>query len=482
MQGSGGDEGSLLRSANQVCRYQQRGAYRAINLALFQANILQARKYDIAAQWAAILTDEFSNQGAMEKELDLPTCLFGGPPDRDDVIKMAESQIGFMNIFAGPLFEGMTNILPAMAFGIKEMSANKLVWERKIEVESSKRNAEMHYDSGDGIDPSIESMDVLDSDDEEAVQEEEGLPPLPVDRDAMMNPSRISHIGEERLASSSVVNTRAMSEPVSPAAQRLRHSSTGSYSSMTSHRKTSNTGSFQAPHSSPYHRHSRSRRSSKDAALEQLEYLQLHGIPRVDNRSFDGSRRGSADASLTTILVRSQTPQSQHRASASLTGSPSRRNPRSASQPGHKRTHSSLPSSRGNTATNTIITTTGPQSPSINGSTLHGTDACDKDDEYGSATGSNTYLRPDAVSMDQRHTFSAPDILAIPMTTEPGKPNVISQISSGHQGDDHDDSHHGDQNRLRQSRSRNRLKGLRFWRKRWKSPGGGGEMERESNE
>ncbi|KAG9187781.1 3',5'-cyclic-nucleotide phosphodiesterase [Alternaria panax] len=98
-----------------------------------------ARKFETAARWANILTDEFSNQGLMEEELQMPSCLFGGPPVREDVIKLGESQIGFMNIFARPLFEAVTDILPAMRFAVDEMLTNKAVWERKINEERQKK-------------------------------------------------------------------------------------------------------------------------------------------------------------------------------------------------------------------------------------------------------------------------------------------------------------------------------------------------------
>lgn len=75
----------------------------------------------------------------MEQELQMPSCLFGGPPVRDDIIKLGESQIGFMNIFACPLFEAVTDILPAMRFAVDEILANKSVWEGKIDEERQKR-------------------------------------------------------------------------------------------------------------------------------------------------------------------------------------------------------------------------------------------------------------------------------------------------------------------------------------------------------
>lgn len=86
-----------------------------------------------------MLTDEFANQGAMEKELNLPTCLFGGPPDPNDFLKLAESQLGFMNIFARPLFEGVSAVLPDMRFTLAELSTNKTIWQERIDAENSRK-------------------------------------------------------------------------------------------------------------------------------------------------------------------------------------------------------------------------------------------------------------------------------------------------------------------------------------------------------
>lgn len=107
-----------------------------------------ARKFDTAAKWANILTDEFSNQGLMEEELQMPSCLFGGPPVREDIIKLGESQIGFMNIFARPLFEAVTDILPAMRFAVDEILANKAVWERKIDEERRRKRRSLNMNLG----------------------------------------------------------------------------------------------------------------------------------------------------------------------------------------------------------------------------------------------------------------------------------------------------------------------------------------------
>jgi len=74
----------------------------------------------------------------MELDADIPTCLFGGPPPPGDVKDMAERQLGFMNIFAGALFERMTEILPEMSFTVNNVDKNKKVWRDVLEEESSR--------------------------------------------------------------------------------------------------------------------------------------------------------------------------------------------------------------------------------------------------------------------------------------------------------------------------------------------------------
>jgi hypothetical protein len=84
----------------------------------------------------------------------MPSCLFGGPPVREDIIKLGESQIGFMNIFARPLFEAVTDILPAMRFAVDEMLTNKAVWERKIVEERQSKRKDLGLQApGFTIDP-----------------------------------------------------------------------------------------------------------------------------------------------------------------------------------------------------------------------------------------------------------------------------------------------------------------------------------------
>lgn len=71
----------------------------------------------------------------MEQEVGIATTLFGGPPELGNLIKLGISQNSFMNIFARPLFESVTDILPAMEFAVKEMKTNQDIWTNKIKKE-----------------------------------------------------------------------------------------------------------------------------------------------------------------------------------------------------------------------------------------------------------------------------------------------------------------------------------------------------------
>lgn len=77
----------------------------------------------------------------MEKDVGIPTTLFGGPPELGNLIKLGNSQNSFMNIFARPLFEAVTDVLPAMAFAVDEMKANQEIWTERIKKQSAKEDA-----------------------------------------------------------------------------------------------------------------------------------------------------------------------------------------------------------------------------------------------------------------------------------------------------------------------------------------------------
>ena len=77
----------------------------------------------------------------METKIGVPSTLFGGPPELGNLIKLANSQIGFMKIFARPLFEGITTVLPTMEFAVHEMKTNHDLWDEKINQENTKETS-----------------------------------------------------------------------------------------------------------------------------------------------------------------------------------------------------------------------------------------------------------------------------------------------------------------------------------------------------
>lgn len=420
----------------------------------------------------------------MEKELNLPTCLFGGPPDRGDAVKMAESQIGFMNIFAGPLFEGISDILPAMRFSVAELEANRSTWEKKIEIERTRRGSLLRHSVGTAASPKTRSQSVVREDEES--KSVEAIPPLPMDRDSFIGHSRSAHSIGELPKYLLDATARTQSDNLLASERRIRNPSLSSNSPIKSHRKPSNSGSIHAQFPLPFaHPHSGSRRSSKDAALEHLDQLHLNNLSRLESHSFDSTRRGSADASLTTIVVRSQTPQNkQDAASLNKTPSPLKHNQlsSSSSQVGQESGRSSLPSSQSNETSNTAATTTIPRSPSTKASSL-------TDEEIGVKQSSepppilsteNPFLNPntgpDLDAVVQRHTASAPDVLGAEATRR-SKTSLVSQVTRENSEEADDPRLGAHQRDLRESRSRSRLRGLRFWRKRWKSPGSSVEVD-----
>ncbi|KAL8836445.1 MAG: hypothetical protein Q9176_006299 [Flavoplaca citrina] len=112
-----------------------------------------ARPFNIAAKWADILQLEFANQGTMETELGMSTTLFGGPPELGNVTKLANSQQGFMNIFACPLFGAISDVLPSMSFAVEEMRANQEIWQTKIEQQKLTEGKQEANASDAGISP-----------------------------------------------------------------------------------------------------------------------------------------------------------------------------------------------------------------------------------------------------------------------------------------------------------------------------------------
>nr|ADZ55459.2 3'5'-high-affinity cAMP phosphodiesterase [Sporothrix schenckii] len=100
-----------------------------------------ARRHDAALQWMHILSDEFSRQALMEwSQLAIKSSLVA-PPKKDNV-SLFRAQLGFMNMFAIPLFQGIASIMPAMQYCVDELEINKAIFERSVAEETEKAAAE----------------------------------------------------------------------------------------------------------------------------------------------------------------------------------------------------------------------------------------------------------------------------------------------------------------------------------------------------
>ncbi|CAK7264183.1 3',5'-cyclic-nucleotide phosphodiesterase [Sporothrix epigloea] len=97
-----------------------------------------ARRHDTALQWMHVLSDEFSRQASMEDHLTIKSSLVAKPTK--DTVSLFRAQIGFMNMFAIPLFQGVASVMPAMQYYVDELETNKALFERGI-VEETAREA-----------------------------------------------------------------------------------------------------------------------------------------------------------------------------------------------------------------------------------------------------------------------------------------------------------------------------------------------------
>ncbi|KAG5951379.1 hypothetical protein E4U53_003243 [Claviceps sorghi] len=97
-----------------------------------------ARNYDTASKWMHILSEEFSRQASMEEELDIKSSLLSQP--KKDILSLSNAQLGFMNMFAIPLFQGVAHIMPAMRYTVEELDVNKDLFEKKVREEKAKQS------------------------------------------------------------------------------------------------------------------------------------------------------------------------------------------------------------------------------------------------------------------------------------------------------------------------------------------------------
>lgn len=444
-----------------------------------------ARPFEIAAKWAKILMNEFSRQGELEYELQIPTCLFGGPPDREDLLAAAQSQKGFLNLFGFPLFRGIAEIMPNISCSLPCLENNKDTWEQKISEEKQRREA-----GGDGRRSPRTYGSVTEKEVEEArMRKRESEPaavPLAVPQSLSRPQQRqpgLDRPGSPARHPASDERQR-LQQGFHPPGDEKRSSMPVVWPSSSAQLSPTTVGGS-------------SRRSSKDVALNQLQELSTiaqHNLASGGSRrgsadagwqihqNYPGSRRGSKEESLTTILVTSQgssparsvpaSPQINKPASPSKATGSNKRHSLTKPLPASAVARSAAPSSTSQ-ATSSATVPTDVQSASTQPSSLATDDAVPPvHSSIIPGGGADPFVpSPDwPPGTDGTHHASAPAVL--PNTPpDPAKldsPRILSRMTSG---DSTSRSANRSDPQLRSSRSRSRLRGLKFWRRKRDVPG-----------
>lgn len=447
-----------------------------------------ARPFEISAQWAKILMNEFSRQGEMESELEIPTCLFGGPPNKEDTLAAAQSQKGFMNLFGLPLFRGISEVMPNVSCTLPELEKNNDVWEKRIAEETKRREAK----KTDGSSPLTYGSVPAEAVEEARTRKRESEP--------QVVPTVVPQTPTSPTTRQPVETHGATSKH--PASEQRQNVNLGI--PMSEHKRASTPVLWPSVlQLSPTG--GSSRRSSKDVALNHMHEISAYAQQNMAaaaavaaagsrrgsadgtwqiNQNYPGSRRGSKDDSLTTILVTSQgSPGSRSSPSSpgksSKPSSPSRaaataatltqRNISASKQPSGT-PRSSVPPSESHASTS-ATTTTDNQPLSTQSSSLAPTDA-----DSVQAVDSHVEVI-DAVPGTWQHdsdgTHHASATSALPGTatpegldiTKPDSPRAIARVASGDSAISRLDAGKSIP-QVRESRSRSRLRGLKFWKRR----------------
>lgn len=63
----------------------------------------------------------------------METTLIGGPPEPRNLLKLAKGQISFISMFAIPLFEEVSDVLPELASAPKQIRLNCSIWQERAD-------------------------------------------------------------------------------------------------------------------------------------------------------------------------------------------------------------------------------------------------------------------------------------------------------------------------------------------------------------
>lgn len=189
-------------------RYQQCG--KSSNLGNIKHKRLiheQARPWAVAEKWTHLLQKEFANQGEMEQAVGMETTLFGGPPELGNMLKLANGQIGFMTIFAHPLFANVADIIPAMSFAAEEILTNKGVWFTRAEKEKMRQVIKKGTGVGDGGSVSPRSLSPVGHGRKSYTESKDSyFPSSPLAQTAETSSARESRMGQTKSGNSTPQN------------------------------------------------------------------------------------------------------------------------------------------------------------------------------------------------------------------------------------------------------------------------------------
>ncbi|RIA86790.1 hypothetical protein C1645_828756 [Glomus cerebriforme] len=113
-----------------------------------------ARPYHIAKSWSNVLLQEFTCQGDLEKKLGLPVA----PNNDRNRVSQPDSQIGFIDFCAMPLFKSVSELIPEIGFTIDYLEVNRRTWNDKKDTDGDNRSLR-HNSSGNdsGVIVSLDS-------------------------------------------------------------------------------------------------------------------------------------------------------------------------------------------------------------------------------------------------------------------------------------------------------------------------------------
>ena len=353
-----------------------------------------------------------------------------------------------MNIFARPLFEAVTDILPAMSFAVDQIKANQMVWSQRIKGEEEKAKLTNNKSLDRPISPRSQSPHRPTSHPESS--HPEGLPassspPNPV----ALSPALLAlSTGEHLSPQSSTVdsdapnsdNSRRVSsgQPLAPTSSdpasnfSFSRRSSGALSasniphSIITARRTSNSSPSQLQLGQD------ASRSQTNSSVTTTENQQPNGYASDDtlsqslypltNKAASESQPMPSYGGRDTGHFSSKTTGSDHiRSGQSSTSQPSNR---PYTHSGHQR------SSSGAHTTNTTVSQSTPYSPTGTQATSVLTVESDEDKSQGRLGSGGSYERhgvPNMINTDRN--WAAPNGLDGTHETEP-KPSLMNNGST----------------------------------------------------